>query len=167
MVRPTGRGAPVPRVLPAWAGGRGGIAGVEQRRVGLPWAERRGAWVLGRFGRPAVVGLAFHARRPGEAQVAAPGGSGEDVLLQGERAEEAALDAAQDGGGMVGAEDGGGGGEFWGGCAGSGGRGEMAGVGDDCGEDAEDSPDAPWDGAGFWWCRGGWGCLEHGECSRV
>ena len=147
--------------------GRGRIAGVEQRGVGPPWAERRGARGWCRLGRRAVVGLAFHARRPGEAQVAAPGGSGEEVLLQGERAEEAALDAVQDGGGMVGAEDGGGGGEFRGGCAGGGGCGEVAGVGDDCGEDGENSPDAPWDGAGVRVGWGGWGCSGHGVvCSR-
>jgi hypothetical protein len=82
--------------------------------------------------------------------------------LQGERAEEAALHAVQDGGEMAGAEYGSGGGEFRGGGAGGGGRGEVTGVGDEGGEDGENSPDAPRDGAGFRFCRGGWGCSGHG-----
>jgi len=40
-----------------------------------------------------VVRLQGNARRPGEAQGAAPGELGKEVFLQGERAEEAALDA--------------------------------------------------------------------------
>lgn len=81
-------------------------------------------------------------------------------MLQGERAEHAALHAVQDGGEMVGAEDGGGGGEFRRGYAGGGGRGEVAGVGDEGGDDVENSGDASRDEAG--WCGGGWGCSGHG-----
>ena len=61
---------------------------------------------------------------------------------------------------MAGAEDGGGGGEFRRGDSGGGGRGEVVGMGDEGGEDVENSRDAPRDGAG--WCRGGWGCSGHG-----
>jgi hypothetical protein len=61
---------------------------------------------------------------------------------------------------MAGAEDGGGGGEFRRGDAGAGGRGEVASMGDEGGEDVENSRDASWDGVG--WCRGGGGCSGHG-----
>ena len=105
------------------------------------------------------MGLQFDARWPGKTQVSAFGGAGEQIALQSERAEHAALHAVQDGREIVGAENGGGGGEFRGGCSGGGGRGEVAGVGDVGGDDFEDSPDAPRDGAGF--C-GGWGCSCHG-----
>ncbi len=63
--------------------------------------------------------------------------------------------------GIVGAEDGGGGGEFLGGDAGGGGRDEVAGMGDEGGEDVENSPDAAGDGVGR--CGGGWGCSRHGS----
>jgi hypothetical protein len=109
-----------------------------------------------------VVRLQCDTRRPGEPQIVPPGGAGEQIVPQGERTEEAALHAVQDGWEMVGAEDGGGGGEFRGGRAGGGGRGEVAGVGDEGGEDVENSPDAPRDGAGFRVCWGGWGCSGHG-----
>ena len=66
----------------------------------------------------------------------------------------------QEGGEIVGAEDRGGGGEFLGGDAGGGGRGEVAGMGHERGEDVENSPDASRDGAGR--CGGGWGCSGHG-----
>jgi len=141
--------------------GRIGMAGVQQGGIGTAWAEGRGARLAGRFGRRTMVGLQFDARWPGEPQVAAPGGASEEVLLQGECPEHAALHALPDGGEIVGAEDGGGGGEFRGGYAGGGGRGEVAGVGDEDGEDVENSPDAPWDGAGFCGGRGGWGCSGH------
>jgi hypothetical protein len=142
--------------------GQAGRGRIEQRGVGAAWVEGRGARAWCRPGRRTMVGLQGDARRPGEAQVAAPGGTGEEVFLQGERAEEAALHAVQDGGEMVCAEDSGGGGEFRGGCAGGGGRGEVAGVGDEGGEDGENSPDAPRDGAGFCGRGGGWGCSGHG-----
>jgi hypothetical protein len=146
--------------------GRVRIVGAEQGRVGTSWLkgglEGLGTRAASRFGWRTVVGLQLNVRRPGEAQIAAPGGAGQEILLQGERAEHAALQAVQNGREVVGAEDGGGGGEFRGGGAGGGGRGEVAGVGDEGGEDVENSPDAPWDGAGFCRGRGGWGCSCHG-----
>ena len=140
--------------------GRGRIVGAQKRGVGTAWLEGRGARAGCRSGRRTVVREQVDARRPGEAQVASPGGAGEEVFVQGERAAQAALHAVQDGGEMVGAEDGGGGGEFRRGDAGGGGRGEVAGMGDEGGEDVENSPDAPRDGAGR--CGGGWGCSGHG-----
>ncbi len=140
--------------------GRARIVGAQKRGVGAPWLEARGARAWRRSGRRTVVREQVDARRPGEAQVASPGGAGEEVVSQGERAVQAALDAVQEGGEMVGAEDGGGGGEFRGGDAGGGGRGEVAGMGDEGGENVEDGPDAAGDGAGR--CGGGWGCSGHG-----
>ena len=102
-----------------------------------------------RLGRGTVVRLQCDARRPGEPQIMPPGGAGEQIVPQSERAEEAALHPVQDGWQMVCAEDGGGGGEFRGGRAGCGGLGEVADVGDEGGEDVENSPDAPRDGAGL------------------
>ncbi len=143
--------------------GRGWIVGAEKSGVGTAWAAALGARAGCRFRRGTVVRLQCDARRPGEAQIMPPGGAGEQIVPQGERAEEAALHALQDGWEIVGAEDGGGGGEFRGGHAGGGGRGEVAGVGDEGGEDFENSPDAPWDGAGFGGRVRGWGCLGHGH----
>ena len=141
--------------------GRARIVGAEQSGVGTAWVARRGAGAGCGFGRGTVVRLQFDARRPGEPQIVPPGGAGEQIVPQGERSEEAALHAVQDGWEMVGAEDGGGGGEFRGGDAGGGGRGEVAGVGDEGGEDVENSPDTPRNGAGFGGRVGGWGFLGH------
>ena len=107
------------------------------------------------------MGLQGDARRPGEPQIAAPGGAGEQIISQSECSEHAALHPLQDGGEIAGAADGGGGGEFRGGHAGGGGRGEVAGVRDEGGEDMKNSPDTPRDGAGFCGGRGGWGCSGH------
>jgi hypothetical protein len=134
---------------------------VQQRGFGSAWGEGFGTRPAGGFGRRTVVALQFDARRQGEAQIAAPGGAGEQIIPQGDRAEHPALHAMQDGGDIVGAEEGRRGGEFRRGCAGGGGRGEVAGVGDKDGEDVENSPDTPWDGAGFCGDRGGWVCSGH------
>ena len=131
---------------------------VQHGRFRAAWTARGGGLGRGRFGRRAVVGLEFDARRPGEAQIAAPGGAGEQVLLQRERTEHAALHAKPDGGEIVGAEEDGGSCEFRGVDTGADGRGEVPSVGDEGGEDAENSPDTPRDGAGFGGRRGGWGC---------
>ena len=141
--------------------GRAGIVGSEQSGVGTSWAAALGPRAGCRFGRGAVVRLQFDARRPGEPQIVPPGGAGEQIVPQGERAEEAALHAVQDGWDIVCTEDGGGGGEFRGGRAGGGGRGEVADVGDEGGEHVENTPDAPRDGTGFGGRVGGWGCLGH------
>jgi hypothetical protein len=135
--------------------GRARIVEPEHSGVGTEWGTGRGARAGCRCGLGTVVRLQCDARRPGEPQIVPPGGAGEQIVPQGERAEKAALHALHDGWEMVGAEDGGGGGEFRGGRAGGGGRGEVADVSDEGGEDFEDSPDAPRDGAGFCLCRGG------------
>ena len=108
---------------------------------------RRARWCRLAGGRWCGCNSTQAARR---SEVAAPGGAGEEGLLQGERAEHAALHAVQDGGESVGAEDGGGGGEFRRGYAGGGGRGEVAGVGDEDGDDFENSRDASRNGVGWW-----------------
>ena len=137
---------------------------VQHSRFGAAWTARGGGLGSGRFGRRAVVGLQFDALRPSEAQIAAPGGAGEQVFLQRERAEHAALHAKPDGREIVGAEEDGAGCEFRGVDAGGDCGGEVPSVGDEGGEDAENSPDTPRDGAGFGGRRGGWGCLGHSVC---
>jgi len=103
----------------------------------------------------------FHPRRPREPQITPPGGSGEQIVPQRERAEHAALHAVQNSGEIAGAEDGGSGGEFRYGSAGGGGRREVAGMGDKNREDMKNSPDTPRNGAGLRAGRGGCGCSGH------
>ena len=142
--------------------GRAGIVGAEQSGVGVAWAAALGAGAGCRFGWGSVVRLQFDARRPGEPQIVPPGGAGEQIVPQGERAEKAALHAVHDGWQIVCTENGGGGGEFRGGRSGFGGGGEVADVGDEGGEYVQNSPDTPEDGAGFGGRVRGWFCLGHG-----
>ncbi len=142
--------------------GRIGIARVQQRGIGTAWMEGRGTQPGGRPCRRTVVGLQCDARRPSKPQITAPGRAGEQIIAQSERPEHAALHPLQDGGEIAGAKNGGSGGEFRGGGACGGGRGEMAGVRDEDGEHMKNSPDTPRDGARFCGGRGGWGCSGHG-----
>ena len=103
----------------------------------------------------------FHPRRPSEPQVTPPGSPREQIVPQRECPQHAALHPVQNSGDMLGAENRGGGSEFRDGSAGDGGRGELPGVADKDSEDVENSPDAPWDGAGFCGGWGGWRCSGH------
>ena len=134
--------------LVRWQMERARIVVVQQRRFFAGCAPGCGGFCPWRGRRRAVVRLQVGVRRPDEAEVAAPGGAGEQITLQGEGAENAAAHAEQDDCHVVGAEDGGCGGEL--GFRGEGGGvfGEVAAVGDEGADDAEDAADASEDAAG-------------------